>query len=105
VPVAFIDWDTAAPGPRAQNLGLDAWHWVPFCRDEKSRAIGLPTGIADKRSRLIRVAGLGVPEQKRMLVQRVFWNRHARNHGYGRLPLSAHDRRQPGPGLHLELRE
>lgn len=51
VPVAFIDWDTAAPGPRARDLGLAAWRWVPFCRDEKSRAIGLPTGIADKRRR------------------------------------------------------
>src|SRR3954454_24031203 len=35
VPVAFIDWDTAAPGPRAWDLGWVAWRWVPFCRDEK----------------------------------------------------------------------
>jgi hypothetical protein len=51
VPVAFIDWDTAAPGPRAWDLGLAAWRWVPFSRDEKCRAIGLPTGIADKARR------------------------------------------------------
>jgi hypothetical protein len=50
VPVAFIDWDSAAPG-RAWDLGLAAWRWVPFSRDEKCRAAGLPTGIADKARR------------------------------------------------------
>jgi aminoglycoside phosphotransferase (APT) family kinase protein len=30
VPVAFIDWDTAAPGPRAPDLGWAAWRGVPF---------------------------------------------------------------------------
>jgi len=52
VPVAFIDWDTAAPGPRSWDLGLAAWRWVPFSRDEKCRAIGVPTGVADKARRL-----------------------------------------------------
>jgi hypothetical protein len=51
VPVAFIDWDTAAPGPRAWDLGWTAWRWVPFFRDEKCRAIGLPTGVEDKARR------------------------------------------------------
>lgn len=51
VPVAFIDWDTAAPGPRAWDLGFAAWRWVPFFRDEKCRAHGLPTGIAEKARR------------------------------------------------------
>jgi hypothetical protein len=52
VPVAFIDWDTAAPGPRVRDLGLAAWRWVPFCRDEKCRAMGLPTGSTEKARRL-----------------------------------------------------
>jgi hypothetical protein len=52
LPVAFIDWDTAAPGPRAWDLGIAAWYWVPFSRDEKRRAIGLPTGIAEKKRRV-----------------------------------------------------
>jgi hypothetical protein len=52
VPVAFIDWDTAAPAPRAWDLGIAAWRWVPFARDEKCRAIGVPTGIGDKARRL-----------------------------------------------------
>jgi hypothetical protein len=51
-PVAFIDWDTAAPGPRVWDLGLAAWRWVPFARDEKCRAIGIPSGVADKARRL-----------------------------------------------------
>lgn len=51
VPVAFIDWDTAAPGPRAWELGWAAWRWVPFFRDEKCRAIGLPIGVAEKARR------------------------------------------------------
>jgi aminoglycoside phosphotransferase (APT) family kinase protein len=52
LPVAFIDWDTAAPGPRVWDLGWVAWRWVPFARDEKCRAIGIPTGVADKTRRL-----------------------------------------------------
>jgi len=51
VPVAFIDWDTAAPGPRSWDLGCVSWFWVPFWRDEKCRAHGLPTGVADKARR------------------------------------------------------
>jgi Phosphotransferase enzyme family len=51
VPVAFIDWDTAAPGPRAWDLGFAAWRWVPFFRDAKCRAVGLPPGIAEKARR------------------------------------------------------
>jgi Phosphotransferase enzyme family len=61
VPVAFIDWDTAAPGPRAWDLGLAAWRWVPFCRDEKCRAIGVPTGTTEKARRfrlLVNAYGL-----------------------------------------------
>lgn len=52
LPVALIDWDTATPGPRAWELGAVAWRWVPFWRDEKCRAHGLPTGVEDKARRL-----------------------------------------------------
>ncbi len=51
LPVAFIDWDAAAPGPRAWDLGFIAWRWVPFWRDAKCRAHGLPTGVAEKARR------------------------------------------------------
>jgi hypothetical protein len=50
-PVAFIDWDTASPGPRAWDLGFIAWHWVPFWHDELCRAAGLPTGVVKKARR------------------------------------------------------
>lgn len=51
LPVALIDWDTASPGPRARELGWVAWRWVPFFRDDKCRAIGLPTGVGEKARR------------------------------------------------------
>ena len=51
LPVAFIDWDTAAPGPRAWDLGFIAWRWVPFWREAKCRAHGLPTSVAEKARR------------------------------------------------------
>lgn len=51
LPVALIDWDTASPGPRTWDLGWVAWRWVPFFRDEKCQAIGLPTGVAEKARR------------------------------------------------------
>lgn len=51
LPVAFIDWDTATPGPRAWDLGLVAWRFAPFWRDEKCRAHGIPTGVTDKARR------------------------------------------------------
>ena len=52
LPVALIDWEAAAPGPRAQDLGFAAWRWVPFWSDERCRAAGLPAGAAEKASRL-----------------------------------------------------
>jgi len=51
VPIAVIDWDTAAPGPRAWDLGMVAWRWVPLWRDEKCRAHGLPVGVGEKARR------------------------------------------------------
>jgi hypothetical protein len=51
VPVALIDWESAAPGPRAWDLGYAAWRWVPFWSEERSRAAGLPTSIQEKARR------------------------------------------------------
>jgi hypothetical protein len=52
VPVALIDWESAAPGPRAWDLGYAAWRWVPLWSAERSRAAGLPTSIQEKARRL-----------------------------------------------------
>lgn len=30
VPVAFIDWDTASPGPVLYDVAIAAWRWVPL---------------------------------------------------------------------------
>lgn len=61
LPVALIDWESAGPGPRAWDLGYAAWYWVPFWSEERSRAAGLPTGIADKARRYrLLLAGYGV---------------------------------------------
>ena len=49
--MAFIDWDTAAPGPRAWDLGFIASVWVPFWHDGLCRASGLPTGVGEKARR------------------------------------------------------
>lgn len=51
-PVALIDWESAAPGPRAWDLGYLAWRWVPFLTEERARAAGLPTTVAEKARRL-----------------------------------------------------
>jgi hypothetical protein len=48
VPAALIDWEAAAPGPRAWDLGFAAWRWVPFWPEERCRAAGLPTGTAEQ---------------------------------------------------------
>lgn len=52
VPVALIDWEAAAPGPRAWDLGFAAWRWVPFWPEKRCRAAGLPTGTAEQSRRL-----------------------------------------------------
>lgn len=57
VPVALIDWEAAAPGPRAWDLGFAAWRWVPFWSEERCRAAGLPTGTVEKARRLHLLLG------------------------------------------------
>jgi phosphotransferase family enzyme len=61
VPVALIDWESAAPGPRAWDLGYAAWRWVPLWPEERCQAAGLPTSIAEKARRLgLLLGGYGV---------------------------------------------
>lgn len=51
VPVALIDWEAAAPGPRAWDLGFAAWRWVPFWSGERCRVAGLPPANAERARR------------------------------------------------------
>ncbi len=60
-PVAMIDWEAAAPGPRAWDLGFLAWRWVPFWTEQRCQAAGLPTDIAEKARRFrLLLEGYGV---------------------------------------------
>jgi hypothetical protein len=55
LPVAFIDWDYAAPGPRTWDLAHAAWRFVPL-------TAGAPVPEAARRLRLLCDAyGLEVP--------------------------------------------
>lgn len=50
-PVAFIDWDFAAPGPRVADVAFTAWAYVPFWTDAKCEEYGLPRGTRVKGRR------------------------------------------------------
>ncbi len=58
-PVALIDWELAAPGPRAVDLAAAASHWVPLRADADAASQGLPTHRRRERLRLL-LDGYGV---------------------------------------------
>lgn len=41
-PVAFIDWDFAAPGPREWDIAYALWRFVPLYDDDTCAALGWP---------------------------------------------------------------
>lgn len=51
VPVAFIDWDLAAPGTRLWDVAYAAWHWVPLWVDQRALDHGFEE-LADRPRRL-----------------------------------------------------
>ncbi|MFD2077738.1 phosphotransferase [Actinopolymorpha cephalotaxi] len=50
VPVAFLDWDLAAPGPPVWDVAYAAWRFVPFYGDSAGR--GWPTDVTHRATRL-----------------------------------------------------
>ena len=81
VPVALIDWEAAAPGPRAQDLGFAAWRWVPFWPDPRCRSAGLPTGTAEKARRLgLLLGAYGVVPDAAFMREAVTRMRQFRDH-------------------------
>ena len=52
VPVALIDWDWAAPGPRAWDLAFSAWQFVPLFDEGKCRSVGAPWSVPNRARRL-----------------------------------------------------
>jgi phosphotransferase family enzyme len=80
-PVAFIDWDTAAPGPSWWDVAYALWHFVPLYGDPASDPFDLAVfEPRARRSRLLCEAyGLQDPEglvdriiQRQRTVYRIF---------------------------------
>jgi hypothetical protein len=60
-PVAFIDWDFAAPGPRAWDLAYAAYRFVPLSPDQGAVGLGVVLPV-DRPERLRRFcAGSATP--------------------------------------------
>jgi len=54
-PVALIDWDLAAPAPRAWDLAYALWRWAPFYRSEASGGAAQDFGTPAEQGRRARV--------------------------------------------------
>ena len=52
-PVAFIDWDFAAPGPRTWDVAYAAYRFVPLVRDQAAVGLGAVPPV-DRPGRLRR---------------------------------------------------
>jgi Phosphotransferase enzyme family len=52
-PVAFIDWDYAAPAPPVWDLACAAWSFVPLADDNFCRRYGYPMVLRGPRLRLM----------------------------------------------------
>lgn len=66
--IAFVDWDTAAPGPRMWDLAYLAYRLIPLAAPENLRLMGVPAGsVPDRLAALCRGYGC-TPEQRRELI-------------------------------------
>jgi aminoglycoside phosphotransferase (APT) family kinase protein len=52
VPVAFVDWDLAAPGTRLWDVAWAVYRYVPLFDDEACRRLGIPVQPRAPRVRL-----------------------------------------------------
>jgi hypothetical protein len=58
-PIAFIDWDFAAPGPREWDVAYALWRFVPLYDDETCAELGWPTAPRGPRiARFLDAYGL-----------------------------------------------
>ena len=68
VPVAFLDWDLAAPGPRLWDIAYAAWRFVPLYGDTTDRSWTADVGERASRLRLLSdTYGLSEHERARLL--------------------------------------
>ena len=63
-PVALIDWELAAPGPRIADVAAAAAWWVPLRPDEQAHTRGLPSDRRLERLRAI-ADGYGLDDDRR----------------------------------------
>lgn len=84
VPVAFIDWDLAAPGRRLWDIGFALWHFVPLYGDDPADPFKPDAlGPRAKRTRLFCDA-YGLTDRTgviKMVVQRQAATYEAIKHG------------------------
>jgi aminoglycoside phosphotransferase (APT) family kinase protein len=67
-PVALIDWDLAAPGPRLYDVASAANFWAPLTHEEGAAAFGLTNDRAGERLRLLCDGyGLEASQRERLL--------------------------------------
>jgi Phosphotransferase enzyme family len=64
IPVALIDWELAAPGPRSVDLASAAAWWVPLRPDDDVARHALPTNRRPHRLRLL-LEGYGLDAHAR----------------------------------------
>jgi len=64
IPVALIDWELAAPGPRSVDLAAAASWWVPLRPDDDVARHALPTDRRPQRLRLL-LDGYGLDARER----------------------------------------
>ncbi len=62
-PVAFIDWDSAAPGTRSWDVAFALWHWAPLYPAHRRAEVGAAM-VSDLPSRVRTFLGAyGFPVQ------------------------------------------
>ncbi|MBL7259702.1 phosphotransferase [Paractinoplanes lichenicola] len=65
-PVAFIDWDSAAPGPREWDVAYALWRFVPLYDDETCARLGWP--VVPRGPRIARfLDAYGLTEREHVL--------------------------------------
>jgi Ser/Thr protein kinase RdoA (MazF antagonist) len=90
LPVAFIDFDTAAPGDPLEDLGYMAWTWCVSSRPDRG-----PVGVQAAQVRLLADA-YGLTPHRRLRLVDAMLDRQARNARWWQERLRGHRPRNAG---------
>lgn len=63
-PVAFIDWDLAAPGPRLWDVAFALWHFVPLYGDPDSDPFDVTVFAPRARRTRLFCDAYGLPDRR-----------------------------------------